>query len=60
MKKPIRTENENEKALERIYFLMQKNRRSISESDELELFSILIEEFEKKLIQFRHPIQLRQ
>ncbi|MEO5673563.1 MAG: helix-turn-helix domain-containing protein [Chitinophagales bacterium] len=53
MKKPIRTENENEKALERIYFLIQKHRRSITESDELELLSILVEDFEKKT----YPIQ---
>jgi len=53
MKKPIRTESENENALERIYFLMQKNRRSIAENDELELLSILVEDFEKK----NYPIE---
>lgn len=48
MLKPIRTEKENEQSLERIYQLMQKNRRSKTETDELELLSILVENFEKR------------
>ena len=48
MLKPIRSEKENEKALERIYELIHKSRRSKIETDELELLSILVENFEKQ------------
>lgn len=48
MKKPIRIESENEKALQRTYSLMQKNRRTAAKNDELELLAILVEDFEKK------------
>jgi len=53
MLKPIRTENDYESALERIYKLMQKDLKEGSKSaEELELLSILVEAYEKK----RYPI----
>lgn len=47
MLKPIKTNQECEQALERAYNLMQKNIKPNSkESDELEILSILIKEYE--------------
>ena len=47
MLKPIKTNQECEQALERVYNLMQKNIKPNSkESDELEILSILIKEYE--------------
>lgn len=59
MQSPVKTEKENELALERIYDLMQKNNRSKAETDELELLSILVENFEKKNypIEPPHPLE---
>ena len=47
--KPIRTKNDYENALQRIYELIQKDLKVKSdEYDELELLSILVEEYEKR------------
>ncbi len=47
MLKPIKTNQECEQALVRVYNLMQKNIKPNSkESDELEILSILIKEYE--------------
>lgn len=53
MLRPIKSENQYEKALARVYNLMQKNLRPASkESDELEILSILIKEYENE----RYPV----
>lgn len=53
MLKPIKTEEQYESYLERIYFLMQKDLKAESkESDEVEILSILIKNYEEK----HHPI----
>ena len=52
MLKPIKTQDECDIALEGVYKLMQKNIAPNSkESDELEILSILIKEFESKAYQ---------
>jgi HTH-type transcriptional regulator/antitoxin HigA len=49
MLKPIKTKKDCEIALERVYLLMQKDIKPNSkESDELEILSIQIKEFESK------------
>jgi HTH-type transcriptional regulator/antitoxin HigA len=49
MFKPIKTKQVCDIALERVYYLMQKNIAPNSkESNELEILSILIKEFESK------------
>ena len=49
MLRPIKNEEQYEKALERTYALMQKNIKPDSkESDELEVLSILIKEYENE------------
>lgn len=53
MLKPIKTKKQYESALERVYNLMQKDLKADSkESDELEVLSILIENYEEK----KYPI----
>lgn len=53
--KPIRSVKEYKDALKRIYHLMQVDLKTNSkEFDELELLSILVEEYENK----KHPIDL--
>ena len=48
MLKPIKSESQYEEALERVYALLQKNIKPESkESDELEVLSLLIKEYEK-------------
>ncbi|HED38542.1 MAG TPA: transcriptional regulator [Ignavibacteria bacterium] len=55
MLKPIRTKKEYNEALEKVYLLLQKDLKiNSSEYDELELLSILIEDYEKK----HYPIAL--
>ncbi len=55
MLKPIRTKKAYNKALDRIYALMQKELKTGSEEyDELEVLSILVEDYEKK----NFPIEL--
>ena len=50
MLKPIKTNQECEQALELVYNLMQKNIKPNSkESDELEILSILIKEYESNV-----------
>jgi len=49
MLKPIRTRKEHNKALDRIYELMQKGLKSGSKGyDELEVLSILVDDYESK------------
>lgn len=49
MLKPIKSKKQYETALERIYNLMQKDLKADSkESDELEILSILVENYEEK------------
>lgn len=49
MLRPIKNNEQYETALERVYALMQKNLKPDSkESDELEILSILIKEYENK------------
>lgn len=49
MLKPIKNEQQYEQALERVYLLLQKNLSPDSrESDELEVLSILIKEYENE------------
>ena len=56
MLKPIKTQDECEIALERVYKLMQKNIAPNSkESDELEILSILIKEFESNAYKLPKP-----
>ncbi len=53
MLKPIKNNQQYENALERAYELMQKNIKANSnESDELEILSILIKEYENE----RYPV----
>jgi len=53
MVKPIRNNKRYEEALARIYFLMQKDVKPDSkESDELEILSILVKEYENE----HHPV----
>ncbi|MDX2001619.1 MAG: transcriptional regulator [Chitinophagales bacterium] len=47
MIKPIRTEKDYERALSSIYTLMHKERTTL-ESDELEILSLLVKEYEKQ------------
>ncbi|MGA2295967.1 MAG: helix-turn-helix domain-containing protein [FCB group bacterium] len=59
MVKPIKTEKQYKNALERIYNLIQKNLKPGStESDELEVLSILVENYENKNYSIAppHPI----
>ena len=59
MLKPIKTKKDYEAALERCYTLMQKDLKPGSAfSNELEILSILVEEYEKKHfpIPAPHPI----
>ena len=56
MIKPIKNKKDCEIALERVYHLMQKDIIPNSkESDELEILSILIKEFESKAYQLPKP-----
>ena len=56
MLKPIKTQDECDIALERVYKLMQKNIAPNSkESDELEILSILIKEFESNAYKLPKP-----
>lgn len=49
MLRPIKNEQQYEDALARVYTLMQKNIKPDSkESDELEVLSILVKEYEKE------------
>lgn len=49
MLRPIKNEQQHENALERVYTLMQKDIKPDSkESDDLEILSILIKEYENK------------
>ncbi len=49
MIKPVKTKNDYEAALQRCYDLMQKNiKPNTPDADELEILSILIENYEKK------------
>ncbi len=60
MLKPIRTEQQYEEMLERVYNLMQQNiEADTSESDELEVLSILIKDYEQENfpIPKLHPIE---
>ncbi|MFN3639647.1 MAG: type II toxin-antitoxin system HigA family antitoxin [Flavobacterium sp.] len=53
MLRPIKNEQQYDKSLERVYKLMQKELKPESkESDELEILSILIKEYENEF----HPI----
>lgn len=55
MLKPIKTEQEYENVLERIYLLMQQNVSPESpDSDEIEVLSILVKEYENK--NFKIPV----
>ncbi|HED37074.1 MAG TPA: transcriptional regulator [Ignavibacteria bacterium] len=55
MLKPIRTKKEYKEALDKVYLLMQKDLKlNSSKYDELEILSILIENYEKKNV----PIEL--
>src|SRR5215210_293863 len=59
MLKPIKTKKDYEAALERCYLLMQKDLKPNSAfSDELEVLSILVQEYEKKHfpVPSPHPI----
>jgi HTH-type transcriptional regulator/antitoxin HigA len=59
MLKPIKTKKDYEAALERCYLLMQKDLKPDSAfSDELEVLSILVQEYEKKHfpVPSPHPI----
>lgn len=54
MLKPIKSEQQYDTALERVYMLIQKNIQPDSkESDELEVLSILIKEYENE----HYPVQ---
>lgn len=49
MIKPVKTKKDYEAALNRCYILMQKNLKpNTSEADELEILSILVENYERK------------
>lgn len=53
MIKPVKTKKDYETALQRCYTLMQKNiKPNTPEADELEVLSILVEDYEKK----RYPM----
>ena len=58
MLKPIKTEQDYEHALERVYQLMHTE-RSQQETDELEVLSLLIQEYEKQHypVPPPHPIE---
>ena len=56
MIKPVKTKKDYEIALQRCYELMQRNIRANSvDADELEILSILIENYEKKHFPVPHP-----
>jgi HTH-type transcriptional regulator/antitoxin HigA len=56
MLKPIKSNQQYEDALERVYTLMQKNVKPDSkESDELEVLSILIKEYENEHYRIAKP-----
>jgi len=56
MLKPIKNEHQYEEALARIYMLMQKNIKADSkESDELEVLSILVKEYENEFYPVPQP-----
>ncbi|MFH1525807.1 MAG: transcriptional regulator [Bacteroidota bacterium] len=58
--KPIRTKKAYNMSLDRIYVLMQRDLKSGSEEyDELEVLSILVEDYEKKNypIEFPDPVE---
>jgi len=56
MLKPIKTQVDYDIALERVYKLMQKNIVPNSkESDELEILSILIKDYESKVYKLPKP-----
>ena len=59
MLKPIKNEKQYEISLNKIYKLLQKNLKPGSkESDELELLSILVENYENKNYQIGNPTPL--
>lgn len=56
MLKPIKTEQQYEESLERIYNLMQKDIRPNSkDADELEILSILVKNYEKEVYPMEKP-----
>ena len=56
MIKPVKSKKDYEAALQRCYDLMQKNSKAKSpEADELEMLSILVENYDKSIILFRPP-----
>lgn len=56
MLRPIKNEQQHEDALERVYTLMQKDIKPDSkESDDLEILSILIKEYEDKYYPIPQP-----
>lgn len=56
MLRPIKNNQQYEDALERIYLLMQKNIKADSkESDELEILSILVKEYENEHFPIPQP-----
>lgn len=56
MLKPIKNDNQYEEFLERIYNLLQKDLKADSkESDELEILSILVKEYENKNFPISKP-----
>jgi HTH-type transcriptional regulator/antitoxin HigA len=56
MLKPIKTEGQYDQALSRAYDLMQKGvKKSADESDELEILSILIENYESEYYPIPSP-----
>ena len=56
MLKPIKNEQQYEDALEKVYLLMQKNIKPDSkESDELEILSILVKEYENEYYPVPQP-----
>lgn len=56
MLKPIKNNQQYEKALERIYLMMQKDIKPESkQSDELEVLSILVKEYENEFYPLPKP-----
>lgn len=56
MLKPIKTEQQYEESLERIYSLMRKDIRPNSkDADELEILSILVKNYEKEVYPMEKP-----
>lgn len=56
MLKPIKTKKQHESALQRIYDLMQKGiKKGSDEGDELEVLSILVENYEEENLKIDAP-----